>query len=119
MSAAPRSILIEKHRSYAHAIAADILKKLPPHAERDELQAAAELGLVEAAQGRIGTPVDQILLFCFHYDPVTGSYSALAMNSVRVAGAITVVVLVVISRNQTLLKVHTPACLGRTFVPDN
>jgi protein SCO1/2 len=52
------------------------------------------LGLVEAAQGRIGTPVDQILLFCFHYDPVTGSYSALAMNSVRVAGAITVVVLV-------------------------
>ncbi len=52
------------------------------------------LGLVEAAAGRIGTPVDQILLFCFHYDPVTGSYSALAMNSVRVAGAITVVALV-------------------------
>jgi simple sugar transport system permease protein len=32
---------------------------------------------------------------------------------------ITVAVLVLISRNQTLLKVHTPACLGRTFVPDN
>jgi ABC-type uncharacterized transport system permease subunit len=32
---------------------------------------------------------------------------------------ITVVVLVIISRNQALLKVHTPACLGRTFVPDN
>lgn len=49
MSEAVRSNLIESHRSYAHAIAAEVLKKLPPHAERDELQAAAELGLVEAA----------------------------------------------------------------------
>jgi general nucleoside transport system permease protein len=32
---------------------------------------------------------------------------------------ITVIALVIISRNQALLKVHTPACLGRTFVPDN
>lgn len=32
---------------------------------------------------------------------------------------ITIVVLVLISRNRTLLKVHTPACLARTFVPDN
>jgi len=32
---------------------------------------------------------------------------------------VTIIALVVISRNQTLLKVHTPACLGRTFVPDN
>src|SRR5581483_7987983 len=32
------------------------------------------LGLIEAADGRIGTPIDQLLLFCFHYDPVTGKY---------------------------------------------
>ena len=45
------------------------------------------LGLVEASQNKIGNPVDQILLFCFHYDPATGKYGAVAMNIVRVAGA--------------------------------
>ena len=45
------------------------------------------LGLVEASSGRIGTPVDQILLFCFHYDPATGKYGALTMTSLRIAGA--------------------------------
>ncbi len=34
------------------------------------------LGLVEASAGRIGTPVDQILLYCFHYDPKSGKYGA-------------------------------------------
>jgi protein SCO1/2 len=45
------------------------------------------LGLVEASQNKIGSPVDQILLFCYHYDPSTGKYGALAINMVRVAGA--------------------------------
>jgi protein SCO1 len=45
------------------------------------------LGLVEASQNKIGNPVDQILLFCYHYDPSTGKYGALVMNMVRVAGA--------------------------------
>jgi protein SCO1/2 len=45
------------------------------------------LGLVEASQNKIGTPVDQILLFCYHYDPATGKYGAIAMNMVRFAGA--------------------------------
>jgi protein SCO1 len=45
------------------------------------------LGLVEAAQNKIGNPVDQLLLFCFHYDPATGKYGAVAMNMVRFAGA--------------------------------
>jgi protein SCO1/2 len=46
------------------------------------------LGLVEASANRIGTPVDQILLFCFHYDPATGKYGAVAMNMIRFGGAI-------------------------------
>lgn len=50
------------------------------------------LGLVEASQGKIGNPVDQILLFCFHYDPVTGKYGAVVMNMVRFAGAAFVLV---------------------------
>jgi protein SCO1/2 len=45
------------------------------------------LGLVEASANKIGTPVDQILLFCFHYDPASGKYGALTMNSLRVVGA--------------------------------
>jgi protein SCO1/2 len=50
------------------------------------------LGLVEASQNRIGSPVDQILLFCYHYDPATGKYGAIAMNMVRFAGATFVMV---------------------------
>jgi protein SCO1/2 len=45
------------------------------------------LGLVEASQNKIGNPVDQILLFCYHYDPSTGKYGALVMRLVRVSGA--------------------------------
>src|SRR5215813_8892326 len=34
------------------------------------------LGLVEASANKIGSPVDQLLLYCYHYDPATGSYQA-------------------------------------------
>lgn len=44
------------------------------------------LGLVEASQNHIGNPVDALLLYCFHYDPATGKYGAVAMNMVRFAG---------------------------------
>jgi protein SCO1/2 len=43
------------------------------------------LGLVEASLNKIGTPVDQILLFCYHYDPATGKYGAVALNTLRIA----------------------------------
>ena len=45
------------------------------------------LGLVEASQNKIGNLVDQVLLFCYHYDAATGKYGALAIDVVRVAGA--------------------------------
>jgi RNA polymerase sigma factor for flagellar operon FliA len=49
-SAAPtRDALIEQHRSYAHALAGQLWRKFGSSAELDELRAAAELGLVEAA----------------------------------------------------------------------
>jgi RNA polymerase sigma factor for flagellar operon FliA len=41
--------LIESHQGYAHAIAAEVLRKMPREIDRNELQASAELGLVEAA----------------------------------------------------------------------
>jgi protein SCO1/2 len=51
------------------------------------------LGLVEAAESKIGSPVDQFLLFCYHYDPRTGRYGAAIMNIVRLGGALTLLVL--------------------------
>jgi protein SCO1 len=47
------------------------------------------LGLVEASQNKIGSPIDQILLFCFHYDPTAGKYGATIMNFVRAGGVLT------------------------------
>jgi protein SCO1/2 len=47
-------------------------------------------GLIEAAAERIGTPVDQLLLYCYRYDPSTGRYSAAVMNVVRLGGLATV-----------------------------
>ena len=44
------------------------------------------LALVEASENKIGSPVDQLLLFCYHYDPATGKYGAIAINFVRFAG---------------------------------
>jgi len=44
------------------------------------------LGLIEAADGKIGTPVDKLLLYCFHYDPATGKYGAVIMNIMRLSG---------------------------------
>ena len=51
------------------------------------------LGLIEASQDKIGTLVDQVLLYCYHYDPKTGRYGAVVTNIMRVAGAVTTLVL--------------------------
>jgi protein SCO1 len=47
-------------------------------------------GLIEAANGKIGSPVDQLLLLCYHYDPATGKYGVVITRSLQVAGAATV-----------------------------
>jgi protein SCO1/2 len=49
------------------------------------------LGLVEASANKIGTPVDQLLLYCYHYDPATGKYGAVVMNMIRLGGLVTIV----------------------------
>jgi protein SCO1/2 len=51
------------------------------------------LGLVEASEGKIGTPVDQVLLFCYHYDPKTGKYGLLISHVIQAGGALTVLIL--------------------------
>jgi protein SCO1/2 len=51
------------------------------------------LGLVEASANKIGSPIDRVLLYCYHYDPTTGKYGLIIMNVLRVAGVTTVLVL--------------------------
>jgi protein SCO1/2 len=51
------------------------------------------LAIVEASQGKVGTAADALLLYCFHYDPMTGRYGLAIMRTVRVAGAATVLAL--------------------------
>ncbi len=51
------------------------------------------LALIEAASGAIGSPVDQILLYCYHYDPLTGRYGVIIMNVIRLAGSTTALLL--------------------------
>lgn len=50
------------------------------------------LGLEEASQGKISSPVDAILLFCYHYDPHTGKYGLLISRVIQLAGGLTVLI---------------------------
>ncbi|MGA7613620.1 MAG: SCO family protein [Thermoanaerobaculia bacterium] len=51
------------------------------------------LGMVETANDKIGSPVDQLLLLCYCYDPATGKYSSVAVNTIRAGGVATLVLL--------------------------
>jgi protein SCO1/2 len=49
--------------------------------------------IVEASDGKIGNPVDALLLYCYHYDPMTGRYGLIIMRVVRLAALATVLAL--------------------------
>ncbi|HYO80176.1 MAG TPA: SCO family protein [Bryobacteraceae bacterium] len=51
------------------------------------------LALTEASEGRLGTVGDRLLLFCFHYDPVSRSYVPFAKNLMKLGGVVTVLVM--------------------------
>ncbi len=63
------------------------------------------LSLIESAGGGIGGLVDQVLLYCFHYDPAIGRYSAATLNIVRLAAVATVaglaLLIVLLRRRET------------------
>lgn len=88
----------ERHQQYAHAAG---LVVLTPDGRIARYLYGVEFSprdlrfaLVEAAEGKIGSPVDKLLLYCFHYDPATGRYSAIALSSIRIGGVLTVAALV-------------------------
>jgi protein SCO1/2 len=50
-------------------------------------------GLVQASQNKIGNVVDQVLLYCYHYDPRTGKYGAVISRALQIGGGLTVLIL--------------------------
>ena len=52
-----------------------------------------KFALIEASSNRIGSLADQLLLYCYHYDPAAGNYGFAAMRAVRIGGAVTLVAL--------------------------
>jgi len=87
----------EKKDQYAHATAIMVLTPqgrisryfygvdFPPKDLR--------MGLVEASSGKIGNAVDQVLLYCYHYDPVAGKYGAVVSNMLKIGGGLTILLI--------------------------
>jgi len=64
------------------------------------------LGLVDASAGKIGTPIDHVLLYCYHYDPAAATYSASILKMIRLGGVLTILSIVggiLISRRRETL----------------
>ena len=48
-----------------------------------------KLGLIESADNKVGSAVDQMLLYCYHYDPSTGRYGLAILSVIRLAAVLT------------------------------
>ena len=87
----------EKTQQYAHATA---IVLLTPDRHIAEYLYGVEfspkdlrLGLVQASQGKVGNLGDQVLLYCYHYDPRIGKYGAVISNILRLAALATMLIL--------------------------
>jgi protein SCO1/2 len=80
------------------------------------------LGIVEAGEGKIGTVVDQVLLYCYRYDPATGSYTPVIMNIMRLGGVLTVLgmgtLILVLRRREILARAKGTLPRGKTDKPN-
>jgi protein SCO1/2 len=55
-----------------------------------------KLAMLEASEGKIGTTMDRILLFCYHYDPDSGGYTLFATNVMKLGGLVTLVFMTIL-----------------------
>jgi protein SCO1/2 len=83
----------EKRKEYVHP-AALVLSTPSGHIARylygiEYHPRTLSLSLVEAARGKVGSSVDRLILFCFHYDATEGRYAPMAMNIMRAGGGLT------------------------------
>jgi protein SCO1 len=51
------------------------------------------LGLIQASENKIGNLADQVLLYCYHYDPTTGKYGAIIARVLKLSGLATILLL--------------------------
>jgi len=78
-----------------------------------------KFGLIEAADGAIGSPVDKVILRCFSYDPARGKYGFAILGAIRFLGSLTVLVLgffivrMVLRDRRRSRAVHPPEALER------
>jgi protein SCO1 len=86
-----------KYQQYAHASGIIILSPRGRTSRYfygiDYAPSDLELSLAEASEGKVSSIGDQILLFCFHYDPTTGRYSLMITRLIQVFGVLTVMLL--------------------------
>jgi len=103
---------IEERNEYAHPAVSFVLTEdgiISRYLYGIEYKEAdLRLSLLEASQGEIGTTLDRIVLYCFHYDPDAGGYVIFAGNLMRIGGVITVLiigtVLVVLWRKESIKR---------------
>jgi protein SCO1/2 len=84
----------EEIQQYAHGAGIEVLT---PHGVISKYFYGIEysprdlkFGLMEASEEHIGSPIDDVLLLCYHYDPATGKYGAVAIEAVRIGAVATV-----------------------------
>jgi protein SCO1/2 len=65
--------------------------------------------LIESSENKIGSPAEQLLLYCYHYDPATGKYGAAVMRIMRIAGVLTVLSIITML---LAMKARSPKTLG-------
>lgn len=83
----------EETKQYAHGAGVELLTPKGviaryfygiEYAPRD-----LRLGIIEASEEKIGSPIDDVLLLCLHYDPATGTYGATVITLVRIGAVLT------------------------------
>ena len=88
-----RYVYDEEIKQYAHGAGVELLTPKGviaryfygiEYAPRD-----IRFGIIEASEERIGSPIDNALLLCYHYDPSTGKYGATALGLVRIGAVLT------------------------------
>ena len=88
---------VEERDQYAHPAAAYLLTsdgRISRYLYGIEFKPNdLKLGLLEASEGKIGTTIDKLLLYCFHYDPSEKSYVVFAQNVMKLGGAVTLLIL--------------------------